>query len=458
MASPQNVALLLPHPNLFVKPLPPGCDEHILKQHFGVYGEICSVRVCSASSQGAGLHSHAFVRFTNTHSAYLALNDQPRSSILMGQTMIVKLADADMAPKLQSGQSECEWVYIRGLPSGFPNDEIVKTFSNFGSILDMKYFASTAQYKGTGALIRYSSVENARQAIAAMNDAVFPGCLQPLVVRFADSPAEKAAKMNRKGLKVKHVKNAVLQNEAALRMAMMQLHGSLPTPSPLESHGSGTLPVMQTQGSGPLPVMQSHGSGSLPLMQTQGSGSLPLMQTQGSGSLPLMQTQGSGSLPDPIHVLPPAPHASETNLEALTTNFDRVLDGVTKGQHQGTRALPWTLHVKTVPMEGGKLWLYEKFAPYGAILSVTLTESSETPSVGHVSFADCPSAIAAKEALHGTDQGGESTLEVLLAWETMNSQLPSPYTNLANSSILSPLSSGLSDSVVDNVSGHAQGD
>ncbi|WPT12036.1 ELAV-like protein 2 [Picochlorum sp. SENEW3] len=447
MASPQNIALLLPHPNLFVKPLPPDCDEHILKQHFGVYGEICSVRVCSASSQGAGLHSHAFVRFINTHSAYLALNDQPRSSILMGQTMIVKLADADMAPKLHSGQSECEWVYIRGLPSGFPNDEIVKTFSNFGSILDMKYFASTAQYKGTGALIRYSSVENARQAITAMNDAVFPGCLQPLVVRFADSPAEKAAKMNRKGLKGKHMRNAVMQNDAALRMAMMQLHGSLPTPSPLESHGSGSLPIMQTQGSGTLPIMQ-----------TQGSGSLPGMQSHGSGSLPGMQSHGSGSLSDPLAVLPPAPHASETNLEALATNFDRVLEGVTKGQHQGTRALPWTLQVKSVPTEGGKLWLYEKFAPYGAILSVTLTESSETSSLGHVSFVDCPSAVAAKEALHGTDQGGERSLEVLLAWETMNSQHPSPYTNLANSSILSPLSSGLSDSVVDNVSGHTQGD
>eukprot|EP00889_Picochlorum_renovo_P007744 jgi/Picre1/34774/NNA_002240.t1 len=68
---------------------------------------------------------------------------------------------------------------------------------------------------------------------------------------------------------------------------------------------------------------------------------------------------GSGSLSDPMPVLPPAPHASETNLEALATNFDRVLEGVTKGQHQGTRALPWTLQVKSVPTEGGKLWLYE---------------------------------------------------------------------------------------------------
>ncbi len=458
MASPQNVALLLPHPNLFVKPLPPGCDENILKQHFGAYGGIYSVRVCSASSQGAGLHSHAFVRFINTQSAYLALNDQPRSCILMGQTMIVKLADADMAPKLQSGQSECEWVYIRGLPSGFPNDEIVKTFSNFGSILDMKYFPSTAHYKGTGALIRYSSVENARQAISAMNEAVFPGCLQPLVVRFADSPAEKAAKMSRKGMKVKQMKSTVLQNDAALRMAMMQLQGSLPTSSPLESHGSGSLPLMQSHGSGSLPLMQSHGSGPLPVMQSHGSGPLPVMQSHGSGPLPVMQSHGSGPLPDPTPVLPPPPHASETSLDALAMSFDRALDGVMKGQHQGTRELPWTLHVKSFPLDEGKLWLYENFAPYGAILSVSLTEFSQTSSIGHVSFADCPAAVAAKEALHGTDQGSESPLEVVLAWETMNSRHPSPYANLANSSILTPLSSDFSDSIVDNVSGQTQGE
>jgi len=41
-----------------------------------------------------------------------------------------------------------------------------------------------------------------------MNGLTFPGCVQPLLVRFADSPAEKAAKASRRD---KNVRKALLQ-------------------------------------------------------------------------------------------------------------------------------------------------------------------------------------------------------------------------------------------------------
>jgi hypothetical protein len=57
-------------------------------------------------------------------------------------------------------------------------------------------------------LLRYSLVTECKNAIIAMNGLTFPGCVQPLLVRFADSPAEKAAKASRRD---KNVRKALLQ-------------------------------------------------------------------------------------------------------------------------------------------------------------------------------------------------------------------------------------------------------
>jgi len=67
----------------------------------------------------------------------MALGD-PASGFIEGHVVTVKLADGDMAPKIQSGLCESEWCYVRGLPPGFPNDQVVALFSPFGKIIDMK--------------------------------------------------------------------------------------------------------------------------------------------------------------------------------------------------------------------------------------------------------------------------------------------------------------------------------
>ena len=404
-----SIAAMLPHPNLFVKPLPFGCDERVLREHFGAYGELTSVRVCaagsSASQSGAPVTtSHAFVRFTNIRSAYLALQDQPRSSMVLGQPVIVKLADSDMTPKLQSGQCESEWVYIRGLPPAFPDDEVVKIFSKFGSILDMKYFGSTAHYKGTGALVRYGDVEHARQAIETMNEKSFPGCVQPLIVRFADSPAEKAAKMNRKELKAKSQLQTALQTETALNLALMQLHA--------KNAMQAMKPVVP-------PLHQ-------PIMKT------PYLQ-------PAIPTQSAVS----------------NNNNDIGSLVDSVLPR------------KWALTVGGIPRDLGnvtnvKLWLYETFACFGAILSVNVFQDSMSlgsdmsmdswyQADATIYFAGLDSAVAAKEALHGSEHLGQR-LHVSFAWEgASKSHANHAHQSLTPSSLMSPYSSGFSDTVLENL-------
>jgi hypothetical protein len=59
-------------------------------------------------------------------------------------------------------------------------------------------FPSTEFYRGSGALVQYELVEASTAAIQALNGCLLPGSTQPLLVRYADSPAEKAAKAARK--------------------------------------------------------------------------------------------------------------------------------------------------------------------------------------------------------------------------------------------------------------------
>jgi len=47
-------------------------------------------------------------------------------------------------------------------------------------------------------LVQYELVDSSTAAIQALNGCLLPGSTQPLLVRYADSPAEKAAKAARK--------------------------------------------------------------------------------------------------------------------------------------------------------------------------------------------------------------------------------------------------------------------
>jgi RNA recognition motif-containing protein len=269
------------------------------------------VRICRSPSTVRGASDdHAFVRFADTRGAERALRD-PNCGMILGQRMVVKLADSDVAPKLKSGMSESEWIYCRGLPPNFPADDVLSMFSQFGRVLDMKYFASTAMYKGTGALLRYTCVEHAKQAIDTLNETTFSGCFQPLLVRYADSPAEKAAKMTRKDLHAKN--NARTQ---PLRDAMISMAHAIRSQDSGESDGPlPSLPSSDYPGS-PSPRVRSH------------------MVTGSEGVVPEMAPVREGQAP-------PGQQSQVVVVSGLPENCD-------------------------------KLWVYENFAVFGAIVGVVM--------------------------------------------------------------------------------------
>jgi hypothetical protein len=79
--------------------------------------------------------------------------------------------------------------------------------------------------------------------------------------------------------------------------------------------------------------------------------------------------------------------------------------------------LSCSLYIKNLPANADKLFLYERFAPYGAVLSVKVlhdTPTGQCRGVGFVNFTDHASAVRAIQALHGTKVAGDKQLHVSL--------------------------------------------
>jgi RNA recognition motif-containing protein len=72
--------------------------------------------------------------------------------------------------------------------------------------------------------------------------------------------------------------------------------------------------------------------------------------------------------------------------------------------------------LQNLPSDADKLFLYERFCPYGAILSVKVLTDPHTNmcrGVGFVNYTDHQSALRAISALHGA-KVGEKLLHVSL--------------------------------------------
>lgn len=76
--------------------------------------------------------------------------------------------------------------------------EAQQLFEPHGAVLDVKLFPCLDQFRGASALVRMASIEAAERAINALNNSTPPGGMQSLIVRFAESATEKAARLSRR--------------------------------------------------------------------------------------------------------------------------------------------------------------------------------------------------------------------------------------------------------------------
>eukprot|EP00879_Flechtneria_rotunda_P002085 GHRR01002265.1.p2 GENE.GHRR01002265.1~~GHRR01002265.1.p2 ORF type:complete len:183 (+),score=46.42 GHRR01002265.1:32-550(+) len=75
-----------------------------------------------------------------------------------------------------------------------------------------------------------------------------------------------------------------------------------------------------------------------------------------------------------------------------------------------------SVYIKYLPEQTDRLWLYEKFAPFGAVLSVKVltNENGACKGVGFINYGDPDAAARAVAAMNGMPMGGDRRLYVAL--------------------------------------------
>lgn len=188
------------HPNLFVRGLPLDWSEPEVTAVFQQFGQLTSIRLVR---HGVTRHSlgYGFVRYVTVGEAEACIQGLDGTIAALGHTLQVKFADADAGPPsvgTASGHTRSDSCYARQLPATYGAQEVQQLFEPWGLVLDVKLFPSMDPFRGASAVVRMAATEAAERAIAGLNGMMPPGGVQPLTVRFAESAAEKAARLSRR--------------------------------------------------------------------------------------------------------------------------------------------------------------------------------------------------------------------------------------------------------------------
>lgn len=384
------------HPNVFVRGLPLVWSEQDVMEVFQKYGKLTSLRLVrhNATRQSLG---YGFVRYQDAgcaEEAILRLN----GAMIMGHTLQVKFADSDAGPPSSSnssGQTPCDTCYVKHIPSTYRSDNVKTLFASYGPVLDVKMFPVLDQFRGASALVRLTSVEVASRAIRDLNGIKMEGCMHALIVRFAESSAEKVARLSRK-------EKQSSGNAGALPLDMLSLLPSLPATN-LQSRAReekdvprarmgdlrdwGGNVITDHQSTGPLPTHQMHHPVA-PGEQHFASmgGGKPGNMSQLANVLAYLASASATDTPSLRNISDINPSSGLVHQTPTPQSASLVADQA--------RCL---LEVRNLPPGADRLLLYETFSPFGAILLVSMDTERQTGIVLYASRAD---ADAALQALH----------------------------------------------------------
>jgi len=85
------------------------------------------------------------------------------------------------------------------LPSSLDSEALRQIFSTYGQVMHCRVLASTVSDGKCAALVRFVSVEEAKQVKESLSGATLPGFDGPLSVRFAEAPESRASKEGGRG-------------------------------------------------------------------------------------------------------------------------------------------------------------------------------------------------------------------------------------------------------------------
>lgn len=176
-----------PTPNIFINYLPQEYTKKELVQMFNQFGEIQSAKVMIDLKTGVS-KCYGFVRFDSIHSAtqaILAMNGMKIPKY--NKILLVKFAGS----KMENTGEITNSIYVKSLCLHFSMKDIWSIFSKFGKIngIDLITGQKTNLFNGT-AVITYSSVYEAQEAIRIMNNIKLTPESWPLFIQYSKKPAE----------------------------------------------------------------------------------------------------------------------------------------------------------------------------------------------------------------------------------------------------------------------------
>lgn len=172
--------------NLYVAGLPVNSGEDVIRKLFSRYGQVLSIRILPRYADSSP-ETTCLVRMGSAEEAASTI------SALNGQIP----AFEGVAPVLHlsfSLQGPTEQLFVQGLPVGIDENGVRQTFASCGQIQQMQILPPAGMpLPGAGpascsALVRMSTVEQARQAVGFLNGQVASAAMMPLRVMIAKSP------------------------------------------------------------------------------------------------------------------------------------------------------------------------------------------------------------------------------------------------------------------------------
>uniref|UniRef100_A0A7S0X196 RRM domain-containing protein n=1 Tax=Chlamydomonas leiostraca TaxID=1034604 RepID=A0A7S0X196_9CHLO len=392
------------HSNVYVKGLPPECDESMLLSLFQPHGGIASLRLFQQPNKPP----FAFVKFQSVQEAQSAISAL-NGAAFGGCIMEVRFADSDVGAHPDRTPPPTDNVFARGFAPGSTEEDVRQLFAPYGLVISVRVLHHGDQSgQGGAALVRLGSVEEAGRAVMALNGQRVVGGVSPLLVRFADSLEIKARKQAKQ---VAAAQQAATGSVVLQPMQPMRYSPNTPayyTAASAAEAGAGLLgggPFMTSSvAAQPLIApagLTAAGAASLSHLGIAYPGTAQVdpagvyaLGGDGGGlgmRLPGSQAVGGGQT---LMMSAGAPGLNSAAAAALM--------GAAYGPTGTT-----SLYVRNMPDDAGKLWLYEKFAPFGAIHSVKVLtdESGRSKGCGFVNFADPVCGAKAVAALHNLPIG-----------------------------------------------------
>ncbi|XP_059174960.1 ELAV-like protein 1 isoform X6 [Physella acuta] len=175
--------------NLIVNYLPQTMSQDEIRSLFSSIGELESCKLIRdkptdplTPSPGQSL-GYGFVNYKRPEDAEKAINTL---NGLRLQNKTIKVSYARPSSETIKGAN----LYVSGLPKSMAQQDLEKLFSHCGKIITSRilYDTNTGLSKGVG-FIRFDQRCEAERAIQKLNNHIPEGCLDPITVKFANSPS-----------------------------------------------------------------------------------------------------------------------------------------------------------------------------------------------------------------------------------------------------------------------------